>query len=187
MEEDNSFNLVKTMHEKFGIDNRSGACRLKDEERTFRIAALQEELDEFKESTTLIDDYDALLDLIVFAMGTIERMGLPFAAGFEQVMICNMTKELGPNNKRGGFKADLRKPEGFKGPEDHLSAIINKNKTEKVGVMDALLGRKANSHTSPKSVIRNIAKTKNEKLTRKQIDMLVKVCAAATHQINKKG
>ena len=122
MSEDNSFKLVQKMHEKFQLSNTKPA-RLEGEERDFRIACLQEELDEFKSSKSLVDDYDAMLDLIVFAMGTIERMGLPFARGFQVVMACNMQKELGPNAKRGGFKNDLVKPAGFIGPEKDLSQI----------------------------------------------------------------
>ena len=124
MSEELCFNHVRKMHEKFELDHGKPA-RLGHEEREFRIACLQEELDEFKNSTSLVDDYDAMLDLIVFALGTIHRMGLPFYTGFQAVMDANMTKELGPNAKRGGFKNDLVKPDDFVGPEDALKQIIS--------------------------------------------------------------
>lgn len=122
--EDRCFQLVQMMHKKFGLDAKQTG-RLTPEERAFRIACMQEELEEFKTSGSLVDDYDAMLDLIVFAMGTLDRMGLPFAEAFEIVMSCNMSKTLGPNAKRGNFKRDLVKPDDFVGPEVGLQRIID--------------------------------------------------------------
>jgi len=119
------FNLVRQMHEKFGLENNVGPCYLSDDERAFRVAALQEELNEYRDSDGLVDQYDALLDLIVFAVGTLERQGFPLLEGFEAVMRKNMQKEVGQNGeKRGGFKRDLVKPAGWTGPEAELGEII---------------------------------------------------------------
>jgi hypothetical protein len=75
----------------------------------------------------LVDEYDALLDLIVFAVGTLDRQGLPLLKGFEKVMKANMAKEVGQNgDKRGGFKRDLVKPKGWIGPEAELEKIIDR-------------------------------------------------------------
>lgn len=110
--------LVKQMHEQFGID-----CKVLDEftdtERTFRIVAMQEELDEYKDSTNRYDDLDALVDLVVFALGTAERQGMlsVFEEAFERVMHANMQKQLGANTKRGSFNIDLVKPDGWKAPD----------------------------------------------------------------------
>jgi hypothetical protein len=117
--------LVKAMHAKFGLNDTTAPGFLTDEEKAFRISALQEELNEYKEATNLVDQYDALLDLIVFAVGTLDRQGLPLLEGFEKVMEANMTKELGQNgSKRGGFKRDLVKPTGWVAPEAKLEEII---------------------------------------------------------------
>jgi len=126
--------LVKSMHKKFGLDNTVGPCHLTDEEKEFRSDAMLEELNEYIAATNLVDQYDALLDLIVFAVGTLERHGFPLQAGFEKVMEANMAKELGQNgNKRGGFKRDLVKPKGWTAPEEKLSLILNQySKTKPV-------------------------------------------------------
>jgi hypothetical protein len=117
--------LVKGMHEKFGLENNSGPDHLSKEEKEFRCAAMQEELNEYIAADTLVDQYDALLDLIVFAVGTLERHGFPLLAGFEKVMEANMAKELGQNGeKRGGFKRDLVKPAGWTAPEAKLQQIL---------------------------------------------------------------
>jgi len=119
--------LVKAMHEKFGLANDGQPWHLEPHEKAFRVKALQEELDEYSAANTLVDEYDALLDLIVFAVGTLDRQGLPLLEGFEKVMKANMAKEVGQNGeKRGGFKRDLVKPKGWVGPEAELEQIIDR-------------------------------------------------------------
>lgn len=125
--------LVKAMHQKFGLENTTGPCDLSEEEKQFRSDAMLEELNEYIAADTLVDQYDALLDLIVFAVGTLERHGFPLQAGFEKVMEANMAKELGQNGqKRGGFKRDLVKPEGWTAPEAKLQLILDSNTNPQV-------------------------------------------------------
>ena len=125
--------LVKAMHQKFGLENTTGPNHLSKEEKEFRSDAMLEELNEYIAADTLVDQYDALLDLIVFAVGTLERHGFPLQAGFEKVMEANMTKELGQNGeKRGGFKRDLVKPEGWTAPEAELQLILDGNTNPQV-------------------------------------------------------
>jgi len=125
--------LVRAMHEKFGLENTKGSVHLTKEEKEFRSAAMLEELNEYIAADTLVDQYDALLDLIVFAVGTLERHGFPLLAGFEKVMEANMAKELGQNGeKRGGFKRDLVKPEGWKAPEAKLQLILDSKSNSQV-------------------------------------------------------
>jgi hypothetical protein len=125
--------LVKAMHAKFGLENTKGVLHLTKEEKEFRSVAMLEELNEYIAADTLVDQYDALLDLIVFAVGTLERHGFPLLAGFEKVMEANMAKELGQNGeKRGGFKRDLVKPEGWTAPEAKLQLILDSNSNTQV-------------------------------------------------------
>jgi predicted HAD superfamily Cof-like phosphohydrolase len=131
--------LVKNMHRKFGLENASGPTQLTTEEKQFRIAALREEIQEYEDADNLVKQYDALLDLLVFAVGTLERQGLPLLKGFEAVMEANMAKELGQNgSKRGGFKRDLVKPEGWTGPENKLAVILNNETALAVNSHEAL-------------------------------------------------
>lgn len=108
--------LIKDQHTHFGI-NYDGPSRMLDaEEEAFRLAAMMEELSEFILATKIEDKYDALLDLIVFAAGTLERMGIPIEDGLNEVLRANLEKTLGPNKKRGGFKLDLVKPDDWTPP-----------------------------------------------------------------------
>ena len=108
--------LVQAMHLKFGITSHRVA--FSEEEKKFRICAMQEELDEYKDAKTKEDELDALVDLVVFALGTAERQGFikVFDEAFKRVMNANIQKQLGTNEKRGSFQLDLVKPMGWKAP-----------------------------------------------------------------------
>ena len=121
-------NLVKQMHTKFGITSEE--VPFSEEEKKFRICAMQEELDEYKEAETKEDQLDALVDLVVFAMGTAERQGMleVFDEAFKRVILANCKKEIGQNQKRGSFQLDLVKPEGWTAPD--LSDLVQEEYDE---------------------------------------------------------
>lgn len=113
MDENIMIKLVDSMHEKFGISSKF--IEFSKEEKKFRIACLLEEVEEYKVADNPEEELDALVDLIVFALGTVERQGWNevFIEAFQRVMYANMNKLLGPNTKRGGFALDLKKPDGW--------------------------------------------------------------------------
>ena len=102
---------IKKMHNKFNLTS----IKFTDEEKKFRIICMQEELDEYKEALNSADELDALVDLVVFTLGTVDRHGLSniFEEAYNRVMESNMSKIIGPNQKRDNFQLDLFKPEGF--------------------------------------------------------------------------
>ncbi len=112
----NMLNRIYQMHRDFGIGGNKG---INLDEKKFRICAMQEELDEYREANSKEEELDALIDLVVFALGTAEREGWlgVFEQGFDRVMDANCAKELGGNAKRGNFKLDLVKPEGWTAPK----------------------------------------------------------------------
>ena len=81
-----------------------------------------EEVTEYLSSPDLEKQYDALLDLLVFALGTMVRQGFPID-GIVDVVQANLKKRLGPLARRGDFELDLVKPDGWV-PAD-LSRYIN--------------------------------------------------------------
>ena len=113
------FSQVEAMHAKFGIKYTGAPRALSVEERAFREVCLAEELAEYHNATTLEDQFDALLDLLVFTLGTIQRQGFPLESGFNRVMAANMQKELATTalaSKRN-FQIDLVKPIGWTAPD----------------------------------------------------------------------
>ena len=110
---------IRVMHEKFEIDGE-----FTPEEKDFRYECMLEEVNEYMVANDREDELDALVDLAVFLFGTVDRMGFndSFYRAYVRVSKANLEKELGPNNKRGGFKLDLRKPEGWTPPD--LSDLV---------------------------------------------------------------
>jgi NTP pyrophosphatase (non-canonical NTP hydrolase) len=85
-----------------------------------RHAQMQEEVDEFFEAmqeNDLPKMADALIDLVYFAKGTANLMGLPWDELWVDVHRANMAKERG-EKVRGGraIKVDAIKPPGWQGP-----------------------------------------------------------------------
>ena len=114
---------VYRMHEKFKMRHTDIPYSLS--EKKFRSICLQEELTEFIDAHDKAEELDALVDLIVFAIGTVERMGISnidFNTAFDRVMVANLKKQPGPNEKRGFFPIDLVKPDGWQAPD--LSDLV---------------------------------------------------------------
>jgi predicted HAD superfamily Cof-like phosphohydrolase len=115
------FDLVKAMHEKFGIPLQAQPGMLDEDTMHFRLEFLDEELNEIIdawEAGDLEEIADGLIDLIIVALGTAAMMGLPFNEMFQEVHEANMRKvrvEHAGESKRGhGF--DLKKPVDWQGP-----------------------------------------------------------------------
>lgn len=113
---------VQAMHEQFGISPKDVAFY--QTEKEFRIMCLREEIQEYEDANNPADELDALVDLMVFALGTVDRQGMAhvFEEAFNRVMDANCQKVVGPNKKRLGFQIDLVKPEGWKAPD--LSDLV---------------------------------------------------------------
>lgn len=119
LEEMTPYEMVHKMHEKFGINYVGPPRHLDREEKAFRIVCLREEVSEYEDAKTKQDELDALIDLTVFALGTLDRHGYPFLRPFIKVMRANMKKELAQktSNSKRSFEIDLVKPEGWQAPD----------------------------------------------------------------------
>jgi len=123
--------VIRFNREVVGVEGRIFPSPLMGAEKGWLSTALGEELQEFRRTTgdindALVDQVDALVDLIVFATGGFVRMGLtrPQIEGcLEAVMKANFAKQAGVNPKRSGA-ADAVKPEGWVGPEARIKEII---------------------------------------------------------------
>jgi hypothetical protein len=103
-------------HKHFGTYYDGPPRSLDQEEKHFYFSCLSEEVGEYLMAENLEDEYDALLDLLVFTLGALVRQGLPLD-GLSDVIYANLQKVVGPVSKRGGYKFDLQKPEGWTPPD----------------------------------------------------------------------
>ena len=108
---------VKRIQKKFEFPVRKEPQLLDEAEQSFREKFLQEELNEFivaHNESNLEDCADALIDIVVVAMGTAIWMGLPWQKLWDEVQRANMDKVAGPSAR---FGKDLRKPNGWLKPQ----------------------------------------------------------------------
>ena len=123
---------VAECHAKFGIPQYDVPKLLDEGTAKFRHMLMVEEVSEFWEAfqkRNIVDQVDACLDLLYVAAGALLVMGLSVEqidACFAEVQKANMSKvkcETDAESKRGN-KVDLRKPEGWVGPEERIKAIL---------------------------------------------------------------
>jgi hypothetical protein len=128
------FDLVKKMvTELQGHPAPETPTVLSDEEYAFRLIAFEEEINEYSDGRAVGDleeQLDALVDLVVFAMGAAAIQGFDFEAAFRRVMNANLDKRVGVTKR--GHANDLMKPAYWRAP--YLGDLIDKQ-TEKKGII----------------------------------------------------
>jgi len=122
----NWFKDMQAMHKKYGVDEWMKKEKVSDWSRLnkfmdFRIKMMQEELDETKTAFKKGDAeevVDGIIDMCVFAIGTLEVFGVDANKAWDQVLKANMSKEVGIKEGRPNPLGlpDLVKPEGWEGP-----------------------------------------------------------------------
>jgi predicted HAD superfamily Cof-like phosphohydrolase len=119
MSKDWAFDIAM-MHEKYGVHpvvEKMDAETLK-KFLEFRIRFLEEELTELKTAKNADDAVDALIDLCVVAIGTLDGFGVNSHEAWDAVLIANMNKKVGVKESRPNPLGlpDLIKPEGWTAP-----------------------------------------------------------------------
>jgi predicted HAD superfamily Cof-like phosphohydrolase len=93
-----NYNQVKEFHTKFGHPVREIPTELSKTRAETRYAWMYEELQEFIHANDLVEQVDAMIDLIYFALGTLVEMGVEPDEVFDIVHKANMDK-LWPDGK----------------------------------------------------------------------------------------
>lgn len=112
---------IAAFHEKFGQKYVGEPRQMTADEAKFRIGCLREEVGELEDAIQANDlekQFDAIIDLVYFALGTAYRQGLPFQRGWQRVHAANMAKELSSkkNPSKRDFQMDVVKPAGWTPP-----------------------------------------------------------------------
>lgn len=100
---------INIMHEHYKAKDHLKTLSKKQLESflNFRIRFLDEELDELSEAYNSADDIvDALIDMCVVAIGTLDLFGVDANLAWDRVLAANM-------NKTPGVKATRPNPHGF--------------------------------------------------------------------------
>lgn len=126
------------MHNKFGVHEWFEKNRhdkdLMDKYLEFRLSMCKEELDETMDAYAAKDPeeiVDGLIDLVVFALGTLDVFGVDTKSAWDRVYEANMAKSPGikPGRPNPFGLPDLIKPEGWQAPSHegnhgHLTEVL---------------------------------------------------------------
>jgi len=127
---------INMMHEKYGVYDK---VQTFDKEKLnkflkFRIKFLEEEMNELSTAETADDVVDALIDLCVVAIGTLDLFDVDARLAWDRVHEANMNKLVGIKESRPNPLGlpDLVKPEGWIAPSHKdnvglLGMLFNEN------------------------------------------------------------
>lgn len=112
---------IAEMHGKYGVNKK---VREFDADKLrqflqFRVAFLEEELNELKDNMNNPEEIvDALIDLCVVAIGTLDAFDVNPYRAWDEVHRANMNKQVGVKASRPNPLGlpDLIKPEGWEAP-----------------------------------------------------------------------
>ena len=123
------FNEVKKFHQAFGHPTSDIPVSLTEDRAMKRYAWMLEEINEFLEAVKeqdIIEQADAMIDTIYFALGSLVEMGVEPGILFDIVQHANMSK-LWPDGKPHYNEiGKVIKPEGWENPHHKLKRAIRK-------------------------------------------------------------
>lgn len=121
-----AFDQVKEFHEAF---NHEVGTKLKTLDVTRKIARcswMREEIGEYMDADgNIVEEIDAMLDLIYFAMGTLVEMGVDDPQKFfDIIQSANMNKLWSDGKPHYREDGKVIKPKGWVAPETTMSKIV---------------------------------------------------------------
>ena len=112
------------------------------EEAHRAVGAIGEEIKEFCEAVEAqdpLEQADALLDMVFFALGRLVEMGVPAWAVMQEISRANNDKQPGALSKRPGWNGrDAVKPVGWRGPDHSWLLTFSLQDLEKARRWDQL-------------------------------------------------
>ena len=127
---DDAWEQVLEFHRAFDVPAANHPCSIAKERAATRCGWMQDEIAEFldaSERDDLIEQADAMIDLIYFALGTLVEMGIRPQTIMDIVHNANMSK-LWPDGKPRFRNGDNKviKPDGWEAPNDSIKAELDR-------------------------------------------------------------
>lgn len=128
---DKEYKEVKKFHEAFGHPVAERPTVLSMDRAEKRYAWMLEEINEFMEATKnedIVEQADAMIDTIYFALGTLVEMGVSPDKLFYIVQEANMSKLWSDGMPHYNDVGKVIKPEGWQDPHTKLELAIKNMK-----------------------------------------------------------
>jgi predicted HAD superfamily Cof-like phosphohydrolase len=124
------FEMVADFHKAFGHPLKETPTSMDMDRAKKRYGWMLEEIDEFLEAVSnedVVEQADAMIDVMYFALGTLVEMGVKPERLFEIVQEANMSK-LWEDGKPRYRDSDnkVMKPTGWKDPHPRLKAEVKR-------------------------------------------------------------
>lgn len=122
-----NWKCVKEFHIKFGHPTSEEPIMISEDRVHKRNLWMKEELVEFVEASDIVEQADALIDLIYFALGTLVEMGIKPQKLFDIVHAANMSKLWSDGKPHYNCDGKTIKPSNWEDPHDKLKDAIEEN------------------------------------------------------------
>lgn len=119
-----ALNRVAAFHHLAGQPAPSTPRPLRQDRAAVRAAWMKEELDEFLEGSSVVEQSDAIIDLIYFALGTLVELGVPAESLFDIVHRANMRKLTSGEPLRRVEDGKVLKASDWLPPEEELADVL---------------------------------------------------------------
>lgn len=116
---------VRAFHAAFGLPISNSPTPLGETRVLARAAWLREEIEEFAAAITLVQQVDAVVDVIYLAAGCLVEMGVELNEVFDAVHEANMAKRWPDGSVHMDTQGKVEKPPGWIGPEKALTRVLH--------------------------------------------------------------
>lgn len=120
------WNAVREFHIKFGHPVEDRPKQMNAERAKKRYNWMLEEINEFIEADDIVEQADAMIDVIYFALGTLVEMGIQPDNLFQIVQDANMSKLWSDGKPHYNAEGKTIKPSTWEDPHEKLKAEIKK-------------------------------------------------------------
>lgn len=121
---------VKDFHLKFGHPVSEVPVMLQVDRVRKRYAWILEEMNEFIEAEDIVEQADAMIDVIYFAFGTLVEMGIEPDEIFKIVHKANMNKLWDDGKPHYNADGKTIKPDTWENPYNKIEEAINRAKEQ---------------------------------------------------------
>ena len=131
---DYQYNEVRAFHQAFGHPVSNEPVSLTEERANKRYAWMLEEINEFLAAVRaqdVVEQADAMIDTIYFALGTLVEMGVQPGILFDIVQNANMSKLWPDGLPHYNEMGKVIKPEGWQDPHPQLELAIRRMRIKK--------------------------------------------------------